>query len=240
MNTPALALALACALAAMPVRAAEIFISPVRADLRAGALNETITVTNRGSTRLRVAVKLMEWTQDAQGKDVYQDTGDIVYFPRQMDIEPDAKRVIRLGAKAAPAGAERAYRLFIEEQPEPGSEARAQVSVFFRFGVPVFLTPIQPRPQHEILEPALENGRLSLVLRNTGNQHVRVNRVKVSDDAGFHRDIPGWYSLAGTQRTYSLELPREVCRKAKTLSVAVEGEGIRAERKLNVDPARCI
>jgi hypothetical protein len=31
----------------------------------------------------------------------------------------------------------------------------------------------------------------------------------------------------------------DVCRKAKTLSVAIEGEGVRADRKLHVDPARC-
>ena len=66
-------------------------------------------------TRLRVLVKLVEWTQDASGKDVYADSADLVYFPRQMEIEPGAKRLVRVGAKAPAQGAERAYRLFIEE-----------------------------------------------------------------------------------------------------------------------------
>ena len=239
LATAAGTLAFAGALCA-PARAAEVFVSPVRAELRGATLSETITVTNRGSSRIRVGVKLMEWTQDAQGNDVYKDTGDLVYFPRQLDLDPEGKRQIRVGA-TAPAGAtERTYRLFIEELPDPSATpAPAQVMVYFRMGVPVFLPPSQARPQPEIGEPALEHGKLLIPVKNTGNEHFRLVRLKVEDGAGFSQEIPGWYSLAGAQKTYSLELPRDVCRKAKTLSIAIEGEGIRADRKLHVDPARC-
>lgn len=236
---PLLALALAAA-AAPAARASEFMVSPVRAELRAGALSETITVANRGTNRIRIGVKVMEWTQDAQGKDVYTDTTDLVYFPRQMEIEPDGRRLVRVGAKAPAGATERTYRMFIEEQPDPASEAaKAQVSVYFRFGVPIFLTPAAPRLQADIQEPTLDKGRLSVVLKNNGNRHVRITRVNVSADAGFSREVAGWYSLAGTERTYALDLPRDVCRKAKTLSVAIEGEGVRADRQLHVDPARC-
>lgn len=234
-----LALALACAV--LPVaHASEFMVSPVRAELRAGALNETITITNRGDARIRIGVKVMEWTQDAQGQDVYTETSDLVYFPRQMEIEPDGRRLVRVGAKAPAGATERSYRMFIEELPDPAAgAARAQMAVYFRFGVPIFLPPAAPRVETEIQEPTLEKGRVSLRVRNPGNRHVRITRVNVSDDAGFSREVPGWYSLAGTERTYALELPRDVCRRARTLSVAIEGEGLRADRKLSVDPARC-
>jgi fimbrial chaperone protein len=237
----ALALSIAGALAtAALAQGSEIYISPVRADLRAGALSETISITNRGATPLRVAVKLMEWTQDAQGQDVLRDSSELVYFPRQMEIEPQGKRLVRVGAKSAPAGVERAFRLYIEEQPEPAAQAApAKVSVYFRFGVPVFLLPSNARPEAEIGEPTLDKGRLSLQVKNEGNQHIRIQKVRVDDGAGFTREAAGWYTLAGTQRTYTFEIPREVCRQAKVLSVGVEGEGVRADRKLNVDPARC-
>jgi fimbrial chaperone protein len=233
-----LALALACTVPA-PARASEFMVFPVKAELRAGALNETINVANRGPSRIRISVKVMEWTQDAQGKDVYTDTTDLVYFPRQMEIEPGARRLVRVGAKAPAGAAERTFRMFIEEQPEPAAEGSAQIAVSFRFGVPIFVAPTVPRVQADVMEPTLDKGKVSVVLKNNGNQHVRVTRVAVTDEAGFSREVAGWYALAGTERTFTVDVPRDACRKAKIFNVAVEGEGLRDERKLRVDPARC-
>lgn len=227
-------------LAAAAARASEFSVAPIRVELRAGALSETITVTNHADAPLRVGVKVMEWTQDEKGLDVYKETGDLVYFPRQMDLPAGATRLVRVGAKAPAGVAERAYRLFVEEQPQVAADpGKAQIAVYLRFGVPIFLPPAVPRQQQEILEPTLEQGTLRLQVKNAGNQHFRLLRLMVEDGSGFSKEITGWYSLAGTTRTYSLEIPRDVCRKARTLTVAVEGEGVRADRKLDVDPARC-
>lgn len=233
-------MALAGLLAAPAAHASEFSVAPIRVDLRAGALSETIVVTNHADAPLRVGVKVMEWTQDEKGQDVYRDSGDLVYFPRQIELPPGAQRLVRIGAKAPAGVTERTYRLFVEEQPQtdPGP-GRAQIAVFLRFGVPVFLPPAAPRAQPEILQPTLDHGKLSLEVKNEGNQHFRLLRLLVQDGAGFSKEITGWYSLAGSARTYSLQIPADVCRKATTLTIAVEGEGLRADRKLDVDPARC-
>jgi fimbrial chaperone protein len=232
----------AAALASFPVAAlpASFSVSPIRADLKPGVLSETITVTNDSPARLRVAVKLVAWTQDATGKDVYTDSSDLVYFPRQLELEPGAKRLIRIGTKAPATGTERAYRLFIEEVPSATPGAPTAVSFYFRFGVPVFVTPGTASPQPEIGQPVLAAGKLSLVVRNPGTQHFRASRVSFSDNVGWTRDVGGWYSLPGTSRTYQVEVPLEVCQKAKGFSVTVEGEdSSKFERTLAADPARC-
>src|SRR4051812_43535650 len=87
-------LALAVALLGGPAVAGEFSVTPIRVDLKAGALNESITVTNHAKDRLRLAVHLMEWSQDAEGKDVYKDSSDLVYFPRQLEIEGEGKRLV--------------------------------------------------------------------------------------------------------------------------------------------------
>jgi fimbrial chaperone protein len=236
----ALAPALAALLAALPARAAEFSVTPIRVDLKPGAMSETITVTHHGSARLRLAVKLQEWTQDATGADVYKDSADLIYFPRQLEMEPDSKRLVRVGLKTPAGVVEKSYRLFIEEEPGPATEAgRAQVAFYFRFGVPVFLPPAVAHAEPEVAEPTLRGGKVSVVVRNTGNTHFRLTKVSLADGAGFTKEAAGWYSLAGTQRTYTLDVPREVCIKAKTLDLSLEGEGIRVDRKLNVDPANC-
>lgn len=236
------AVAMSLALAwSEPIYASEFSVTPIRAELKAGVLSETLTVTNHATARLRVSIKLMEWTQDAAGKDVYRDSSDLVYFPRQMEIAPGSKRLVRVGAKTPGALVERTYRLFIEEEPEPSSDAtRAQVALYFRFGVPIFVTPAVPKPLPDVTEPTLEKGKLAVVVKNSGNQHFRLNKLSITDGAEYSREIAGWYSLAGSERTYSADVPKDICQNAKTLSVTLEGDGIRIDRKLNVDPTRCL
>ncbi|MDE2606269.1 MAG: molecular chaperone [Burkholderiales bacterium] len=247
MNLPSLAriaglclVATAVAGAVPPALGGEFSVTPISVDLKPGAMSETITVTNHAKDKLRVNIRLMQWTQDAQGKDVYTDSNDLVYFPRQMDVEGEAKRLVRVGLKTPAGTMERTYRLFIEEQPEATPDpARSQIAFYFRFGVPIFVAPAVPKPQPDVPVPTLQGGKLSIPVKNTGNQHFRLVKIAISDAAGYLEEISGWYSLAGTERTYTATLPPDVCRKAGTLDVSLVGEGFRLDRKVNVDPASC-
>lgn len=231
-------LAAACLLG-LNAFAAEFSVTPIRADLKPGSLTETITVGNDAKAPLRVSVRLMEWTQDEKGEDVYKESGDLVYFPRQMDINAGARRVVRLGAKSIPADRERAYRLFIEEMGSPLEGGNTGVNFFFRFGVPVFVAP--PTARHELLvgEPVLSRGAVRVDVQNQGTRHYRFNRVVFSNGSGFSKEVAGWYSLAGSRRSYSTELPGEVCRSSAVLTARLEGEGVEIERQVKVDPSAC-
>jgi fimbrial chaperone protein len=148
---------------------------------------------------------------------------------------------VRVGAKAPAQGTERAYRLFIEEVPSATATGPAAISFYFRFGVPVFVTPAGAAAQPEVQQPRLEGGRLFLDVRNPGTQTFRAARVTFTDNAGWSRDVNGWYSLPGTSRAYEAEVPREVCQKAKAFSVLLEAaDGTRFDRSVNADPARCV
>ncbi|HYF19409.1 MAG TPA: fimbria/pilus periplasmic chaperone, partial [Ramlibacter sp.] len=217
----------------------EFSVTPIRADLKPGSLTETITVGNDSKSPLRVSVRLMEWTQDEKGEDVYKESGDLVYFPRQMDIGAGARRVVRLGAKNIPPDRERAYRLFIEEMGSPLEGASTGVSFYFRFGVPIFVAP--PSARHELLvaDPVVAQGSVRVDVQNHGTRHYRFNRVVFSNGSGFRKEVAGWYSLAGSRRSYRTELPGEVCRSSAVLTARLEGEGVEIERQVKVDPATC-
>jgi fimbrial chaperone protein len=231
--------ATAALLASAAALAGDFSVTPIRAQLGTGAMSETITVINHATESLRVTTKLVRWEQDANGNDVFTDSDELVYFPRQLDIDPEGKKLVRVGAKTPGAVTERAYRLFIEEVPPPPPPGRAQVAFQFRFGVPVFVAPAQPKAVPEVAEPTLTRGRLAVVVKNTGNTHFRLSKVTMSDGGSWSQELAGWYSLAGSQRSYGVDVPAEVCRRAPTLRIALEGENLRIDRQLNVDPARC-
>jgi fimbrial chaperone protein len=232
----------AAAWAATGAHATEFAVSPIRVEFVPGMMSETIAVSNDAKQRLRVKVRLTEWTQDAQGKDVYTDSTDLIWFPRQMDVDPGARRLVRVGVKTPAGQAERAYRLYIDEEPDPSTTGgRAQVAFNFSFGVPIFVVPPGARAAPVVGEPTLAKGKLSLEVRNTGNHYFRLSRVAVTSPAGYKQELAGWYSLAGTARTYTVDIPADACRKAGTLEIKLEGEtpDIDLTRRLNVDPANC-
>lgn len=221
--------------------AGDFSVSPIRAELKPGAMSETVTVTNHADKPLRVGVRLMSWTQDESGNDVLRESGDLVYFPRQLDFEPSGKRLVRVGAKSPAAATERAYRLFIEEAPSPlGDDQRgAQVAVYFKFGVPIFLPPAVPKLQADFSEPTVDKGQLAVQVRNTGNVHFRLTTMKLEDGAGFSTNVGGWYMLPGTTRKYVAAIPAEVCRKAPRLLLTAEGDGVHYTRDIPITPANC-
>lgn len=221
--------------------AGDFSVSPIRAELKPGNMSETVTVTNHADKPLRVGVRLMSWTQDESGTDVLHESGDLVYFPRQLDFEPNGKRLVRVGAKSAAGTTERAYRLFIEEAPSPlGDDQRgAQVAVYFKFGVPIFLPPAVPKVQADFSEPVVSQGQLALEVRNTGNVHFRLTTVKVDDGAGFSINIGGWYMLPGTTRKYVATIPAELCRKTAHMLLTAEGDGVRYTHDIPITPANC-
>jgi hypothetical protein len=53
-------------------------------------MNETVTVINHAKEKLRISVKLAEWTQDENGKDIYKDSNDLIYFRASWKWSPRA------------------------------------------------------------------------------------------------------------------------------------------------------
>jgi len=56
-------------------------ISPIRLDLDRQNKTDSITISNDETDRkIEMQAKLVEWTQDAKGNDIYVDSNDLVFF----------------------------------------------------------------------------------------------------------------------------------------------------------------
>jgi fimbrial chaperone protein len=223
-------------------------VAPARVFLERGAKSSVITVVNEGEEKVHLQGKAVEWTQDSEGKDVYQETNDLIFFPRILILEKLEQKIIRAGIKMQAASKEKTYRLFIEEIPQPKQNASdtAQLTVAVRFGVPVFARPLKDEPGGEVTSVTLAKGTLGAVVKNSGNIHFRITEIAVKGRSGkgeetFAAKLDGWYLLAGAARKYTIQIPPGKCIATEKLDISIATDTkINLNRQLNVDKAQCL
>lgn len=222
--------------------AAEFSVSPIRVELQRAARSAAVSVANEDQRPLRMQLRLMEWSQDGEGRDVYRESDDLIYYPRLMTIQPRDKRLVRIGVKAAGGAAERTYRLYIDELPDIADGAPqpavSGISFTLRFALPVFVPPAEPKLRGVIDSMTLQDGKLSIAVRNAGNQSFRIAAVNVRGGA-FAAEAAGWYLLAGATRVHRFEVPAEVCRGLRRLEATVKADRLSLEGGLDVDAGMC-
>lgn len=219
-------------------------VMPIRLDLGRQAKSGVVTVINDAKERLQLQMKAYEWTQDAEGKDRYTETGDLIYFPKMMIFEKAEERILRAGIKVPATKREKTYRLFLEEIPGPRKAEGVNVAIAIRFGVPIFVAPLEEEPRGEIAQVAMSKGTVKARVRNPGNVHfvIRSVAVKGKNAKGeeiFSRALSGWYLLAGASRTYATEVPAGLCPELATVDVEVATDRFPLSGHLDADTAMC-
>jgi fimbrial chaperone protein len=224
---------------------AEFRVTPIRLEFDRGAKSGIIKIINEDDEKLHVQMKAMEWTQDAEGKDQYTETNDIIFFPRIMVIEKNEERILRAGIKIPAIRQERTYRLFIEEIPNPKKAEGTVVAIAIRFGVPIFSRPLKEEAKGEIEKIDLLKGVLSATVKNKGNVHFIINSIDVrgknaKGEEIFSKELSGWYLLSGASRLYSTPVPQDVCNDSVRLDVEVKTTRFKLNGKLDVDQTMCL
>ena len=229
---------------ASPVFAGSFKAVPIKLFLGGRAETAVLKVTNNGAEKVTIQLEAKEWSQDQNGKDAYTDTMDIIFFPKIVDIEKGEERIIRVGYKGDKSGSkEGTYRLFIQELPiaKPGEMA---LKFALNLSIPVFIKPLEVVKEISIQEVNLSEGRVLVKVRNSGNAHFIVSRIRAiglgdSEAEVFSKDIDGWYILSGKIKTYAIDISEDECRKANQIKVSVQVEGESMDAKLDVNAARC-
>lgn len=163
-----------------PAGAGSLAINPIRLDLSAESPTAAMTLRNSGETPTLAQLTLVEWSI-ADGEDRYTPNRDLLVTPPIFIIEPGERQIVRLGLRnPAPAPAERAYRLFIQEPPSEDPD-RPGLKVALRIGVPVFVAPAGP-PNPQIDWRAVREGENALRIEamNTGNVHVKLSDIRAT------------------------------------------------------------
>lgn len=232
------------ALLANNASAGEWRVSPIRLYLGSDARSGMVSVINEGTGRFQVQMKAFKWEQDAEGKDQYTETNDLIFFPKIMVFDKAEERALRVGIKMPATTREKTYRLFIEEIPEPKKAEGTSIAVAIRFGVPIFVKPLKEELKGEITKLELNRGECRISVKNSGNAHFIINSVEikgtnVKGEETFAKKLDGWYLLNGASRVYEYAIPREACSVTAKLDVQVKTNPFILNGKLDVDKSMC-
>jgi fimbrial chaperone protein len=204
-------------------------VTPIKLFFDAATQTAVLNVINNGEEKASVQIEAVEWNQSVNGEDQYAKTNEIIFFPKIFSVEKGEEKIVRIGYKGPSAGTkEKTYRLYLSELPssKPGETA---VKMFLRLGLPIFVSPTQGTVKSSIEKVALFDGGIGITVKNHGNRHVFLNKIKATaligrDTETFSKEIAGWYVLAGASRTFYTEMPRETCEKSQTIKVIIKAE----------------
>ncbi|HFD14905.1 MAG TPA: molecular chaperone [Rhodospirillales bacterium] len=208
-----------------PLAAAALSVAPTRLELGPGQGSDAVTLRNDGDRSVLVQVDTFRWTGPLT-QDALEPTRELLAVPAIFRVPPGGRQVIRVALRRPFAGTtEVAYRLLIAEVPEETEARPGGVRFTLRLSLPVFVTPpgAQPRPEWSLHR---QGRKYLLVLRNTGNAHIRIRKLRLrSPDGGvvIEPDEPVAYVLAGGRHVW--ELPAASLRRGGPYILEAESQG---------------
>jgi fimbrial chaperone protein len=220
-------------------------VIPIRLEFDQRARSGVVTITNDSDEKISFSIDAREWVQTDEGKDQYTETMDLLFFPKVLSIDPHTERIIRVGIKAPAVKMEKSYRLFIKQEVPPEERSGTTVAIAIRFGVPIFSKPLVEEVKGAIAQTTIQQGALKIDLRNTGNVHFRVAKIKLSGKNAsgaqvFSQELDGGYLLAGTERIFGTVLAEEVCTELRDIDIQVTSDRIHFSGQIDVDKAKCL
>lgn len=226
-------------------------VTPVRVTF-SGPSSTLLTLRNESDQPLRFQISSYTWSQDPRGAVQLGPTDDIVFFPALLSLNAGEERKVRVAATVAATDVEKTYRIFFEELPPldtRNEKSGAQVRILTKMGIPIFVAPTKGNAEASIDSVRVEKGTLGFDVRNSGNVHFALEGVKLrgigsNGETLFDRQLGGWYVLAGSPRTYSVEVPAADCSKLKKVVIEAQtditsvGSGT-VTREFEVSPGLC-
>ena len=226
---------------ALPAQAAEFAVYPMGVQFEPGKRSGTVGINNVDKRPIRFQLSLVEWTQDPEGKDVYTPSDDLLFFPRQLTVMPGERGIARVGPKHPVTNPEKAYRLRVEELPDElltaGTDGKLIMTI--TFAMPLYLGSLDATPAVVITPIQMQKGQLTAAVQNNGKAHFRIDSLELKGANGYAQQLPGWYLLAGAGRQHVWNIPSDVCKTQKHLSLTVKVGEHRFLSDLDIDPTMC-
>lgn len=200
--------------------ASNILIWPIDPVLKPDDGAAELWIQNQGSQPTTMQVRIIRWKQEG-GSERYSAQQEVVASPPIVRIDGHKKQLIRLIKQGAvPANVEQAYRIVVDEIPQPESLQKPQMGLKLqmRYSIPLFVYGQGIKVQREGTHHALvstrqlrwqvvnHNGKPAIQFTNNDNIHVRLSEVTIQQGGSRRTLAQGLlgYVLPGSSRSWPL------------------------------------
>lgn len=164
----------------------ELFLRPGRAG--------NYYASNSAEYPIAVVVEVSTWTMNEEGVEENTATDDIVVYPTHFVLKAQGKRKVRVSVRDRNGiDSEKTYRVTIRELPISFDQEEKPSGIYMAiaYRTACYIRPPKPKVTLTLSEAVLENGNLSLTIRNDGNVHQHLHNVVVSlqDESGKPVDV---------------------------------------------------
>ncbi len=228
-----LTLFLAALCCTLPALAANLQISPVSIQFRAGQGASGINLQNYGDAPLTGQVRVYLWDQ-RDGQDVLTPATDVVASPPLMEVAARSSQTIRLVRRnPAQVAGEQSYRILIDEVPRDEAGGSG-VAIRLQYSVPAFVAPADPQAAPKLSWTLFRrDGAWMLRVRNDGGLHAQIGAATLRGADGkehaLSKGLLG-YALAGRMREW--KLPPDAAA-----AVGAPGATLAIQASINAQPS---
>ena len=225
---------LALLLHLFPAAAANLQISPVSIQVRAGQGAAGINLQNYGDTPLYGQVRVYAWDQ-RNGEDVLTPATDVVASPPVMEIAARSTQTIRLVRRnGTQAALEQTYRILIDEIPRNDAAGDSTgVAIRLQYSVPVFALPADDKAAPKLDWTLLrKDGAWVLRVRNDGNLHAQIGATTLKGADGKEYELSKGllgYVLPGKVREWRMAVDA-------TANLGAPGAALALRANINAQP----
>lgn len=223
-----------------PCTAASLQVTPVLLEVPAPGAASVVTLRNTGSKPIAVQTRIFRWFQE-DGRERLEPTAGVVASPPAAELRPSQDYVVRIvRLDKSPVVGEEAYRLLIDELPEPQTRART-VALTVRHSIPLFFDASDASPARATWRVTRGAGGLSLTASNAGDARLRLSDVKLSDQSGrafsFGSGLLG-YVLGRSSMSWTVSAGKLAPAPGVKLAISGQSQDGPIRVQATVDPVR--
>lgn len=206
--------------------AASLQVSPIALEFKADEPAQALWLSNSGKETLRAQVRVMQWTQNAEG-DQLQASRNLVASPPMLLIQPGQKQLVRIiRPQVQTSDSEISYRLLIDELPAAPDKPASGLQFLLSYSLPVFITPqglapasgrnlTRSLPAGLSAEAFVQDDKVLLAVSNAGRQRLRLSQLVFVDKSGKTHTLEAGllgYVLSGNRMQWPLSLAPGIFR----------------------------
>ncbi len=188
--------------------ATDLRVAPVLLEPLPGQRRTTLTIQNGEDKPVRVQVRVMRWTQ-VNGEDRLEPATDVIASPSQAQLQPGHHHIIRVVRTArTPIPTEEAYRVLVDEVPDPAETRTGAVSMVVRQSIPVFFSDESDRVSAVDWAIVRRGERTEIVAHNRGARRLRLADIVVESRDGAIYEQAGLvgYVLPGATMRFPVDI----------------------------------